>query len=120
MVCKTVKCKLIVVAKENYKNKYLCFENKDIVFTGKILVIRSPIYYFIYYVVIYLTNVQGPTTHDRQVAVDADHHEHEHNHGSSEGLDSAVGVSLVLGFIFMLLIDQVKTLKTQFCKSVPK
>jgi hypothetical protein len=36
------------------------------------------------------------------------HHHEDHAHGSSEGLDSAVGVSLVLGFLFMLLIDQVK------------
>ncbi len=33
------------------------------------------------------------------------HGEHEHEHGSD--LHTYIGVSLVLGFIFMLLVDQI-------------
>ena len=55
------------------------------------------------------------TSHGSERHLEADggeaaHHEH---HGSSDGLDSAVGISLVLGFIFMLLIDQLANAKQQ-------
>ena len=43
------------------------------------------------------------------VAVDSPHHEHgghEHEHGVGPELHTYIGVSLVLGFIFMLLVDQ--------------
>ncbi len=43
----------------------------------------------------------------------ADHSQHGHSHGGGDagaghldGLDRAIGISLVLGFLFMLLIDQ--------------
>lgn len=37
----------------------------------------------------------------------ADHsHSHHHSHDKNEGLDSAVALSLLFGFIFMLLVDQ--------------
>ena len=34
-------------------------------------------------------------------------HEHEDHDHAFEGLDRIMGVSLVLGFIFMMLVDQV-------------
>ena len=37
------------------------------------------------------------------------HHQHEGHEDPLEGLDKAIGVSLVLGFIFMLLIDQISS-----------
>lgn len=46
-----------------------------------------------------------PSSHDAHEHA----HAHGHSHGGSEhmeGLDKAIGVSLVLGFVFMLLIDQ--------------
>ena len=42
-------------------------------------------------------------------AGDSPHHEHgghEHEHGVGPELHTYIGVSLVLGFIFMLLVDQ--------------
>ena len=42
----------------------------------------------------------------------ASEHEHHHHAGPApEGMDRAVGVSLVLGFLFMLLIDQLASMK---------
>jgi hypothetical protein len=37
-----------------------------------------------------------------------DHHEHghDHDHGGATELHTYIGVALVLGFLFMLLIDQ--------------
>ena len=46
------------------------------------------------------------------------HGDHRHHHEQSEGLDSAVGMSLVLGFIFMLLIDQLANAKQSRTASV--
>ena len=40
----------------------------------------------------------------RQLSEAHEHEEHEH---AFEGLDRIMGVSLVLGFIFMMLVDQV-------------
>jgi hypothetical protein len=37
-----------------------------------------------------------------------EHHEHHHNHEESGSeLHSWIGVALVLGFVFMLLVDQI-------------
>lgn len=36
-------------------------------------------------------------------------HGHDHVHDPMEGLDKCIGVSLVLGFVFMLLIDQISS-----------
>ena len=46
--------------------------------------------------------------HKMKEAAGADEHhhgDHEHEHGSD--IHSYIGVSLVLGFIFMLLVDQI-------------
>ena len=43
----------------------------------------------------------------RQLSEAHEHEEHEH---AFEGLDRIMGVSLVLGFIFMMLVDQVAAL----------
>jgi hypothetical protein len=59
----------------------------------------------------------APHGQDRQLESAADHDHHDH-HGSADGLDSAVGISLVLGFIFMLLIDQVSVLQNSFSSSL--
>lgn len=34
-------------------------------------------------------------------------HEHEHSHDHHTQLHAYIGVSLVLGFVFMLLVDQI-------------
>ena len=55
-----------------------------------------------------------PPADDLQAAVDApkdgDHHHHEHGgetHSSEEELHYLIGVALVTGFVFMLLVDQI-------------
>ena len=56
-----------------------------------------------------------PPADDPQVAVDAQkdgdhHHHHEHggeSHSSEEELHYLIGVALVTGFVFMLLVDQI-------------
>jgi hypothetical protein len=59
----------------------------------------------------------APHGQDGQLESAADHDHHDH-HGSADGLDSAVGISLVLGFIFMLLVDQVSVLQNSFSLSL--
>ena len=67
-----------------------------------------------YFIRVCFVSAQPSSGHARQLEADADHgHHDEHHHGSNEGMDSAVGISLVLGFIFMLLIDQLANAKQQ-------
>lgn len=54
---------------------------------------------------------QGSETHDviasDKAAVIPVAHEHEHSHDHHTQLHAYIGVSLVLGFVFMLLVDQI-------------
>ena len=45
----------------------------------------------------------------KAVASSADEHHHDHDHGAESGaeLHSWIGIALVLGFVFMLLVDQI-------------
>ena len=56
-----------------------------------------------------LASVQHKEHIEGDVHVDLEHtneHEHTHSHGAGAELHTLIGVSLVLGFIFMLLVDQ--------------
>lgn len=58
-----------------------------------------------------LIHAYSSTLRQRQPGDDDHGHDHHHPQDHLEGLDRAIGVSLVLGFLFMLLIDQLATAK---------